>query len=80
MPRPWKWTRFDLTENMLKLLAIGYKAHQAGEAETFCGGPGAGHGSSSGRMGLRNRGLTDLDDCITERGIAAFELARREGW
>lgn len=72
------WTEHKLTDNMLKQLAQGYAAHLRGDKSTFCGG--AGHGSSSGRFGLRNRSLIDNDDNITESGIKAMEDARKEGW
>ena len=76
-----KWTHYRLTENMLKLLAVGYGKYQRAEASTFCGGEGAfWRGASSSRRGLYNRGLIDDKHQINQDGIEAFEAARAEGW
>lgn len=41
---------------------------------------GFGHGSGGIRLALRNRGLIDADDRMTDAGYQALEEARRQGF
>ena len=73
------YTQHGLKTNWLKALARAKNLVDAGKTGTAYSN-GLGHGSASIRLALRNRGLIDDDDVITDAGIAAVMEARNEGW